>query len=329
MEEEIHTLRRRHGCLDFSFTDNALPPREADELFARLGDSSLDLRFFGEIRATLPPASFSIYARGGLRTVQIGIEALADSLLERMDKGVRTIDNIAAMKHALAAGIAADGNLILEFPSSTEEEARETLRHLDFVLPYRPLKAAAFFLGQGSPVWQRPGDFGLGGRAVHPLVRRLFPPRLCRELEYLVQAPRGDRREQRRRWQPVRKKIEDWHLFHRKRLRQDVPALGMRDGEDFLLLRQERPDAPPLHHRLRGVFRRIYLACDSPLPIQRLRQCFPELPLDRLELFLSGMQAKRLLFSDGERVLALAVAEDRRQRAGDRSAPGEGTACSS
>ncbi|OQX20334.1 MAG: hypothetical protein BWK76_01800 [Desulfobulbaceae bacterium A2] len=321
MWAEIDQLRARYGCLDFSFTDNALPPRPADAFFHRSASSGLGLHFFGEIRATVPAAALRAHACGGLRSVQIGIEALSDPLLRRMRKGVCTIDNIAAMKHALAAGMAADGNLILEFPSSTEAEAAETLAHLDIVLPFRPLKAATFFLGQGSPVWQHPRDFGLKALTVHPLIRRLFPRGLSQEFDFLMLAARGDRQMQRRRWQPVRQKMAQWQRFHQGRPRPDLPALSLRDGGDFLLLRQERLDAPPLRHRIRGLSRRIYLACDSPRPRQALHDEFPHLPADRLDAFLREMQAKRLLFADEERVLALAIPEDKRQQSMDGSGP--------
>ncbi|OQX05856.1 MAG: hypothetical protein BWK76_26910 [Desulfobulbaceae bacterium A2] len=319
MWAEIDSLRRRYHCLDFSFTDNALPPQQADAFFRRSAASGLDLRFFGEIRATVAAAALHAHARGGLQSVQIGIEALSDSLLLRMRKGVRTIDNLAAMKHALAAGMRADGNLILEFPSSTEAEVAETLACLELVLPYRPLTPATFFLGQGSPVWRQPREFGIQALTVHPVIRRLFPPRLQQHLDFLLLAARGDCQQQRRRWRPVRQKMDGWRRFHQGRPRPDLPALGLRDGGDFLLLRQERPEGPPLRHRLRGLSRRLYLACDSPRPRQALQEEFSTVSSDRLHAFLVEMQAKGLLFADDQRVLALAVPEDREQKTEVRS----------
>ncbi len=87
MLTEIRTLTGRHRCLDFSFTDNALPPAEANTLFQALAAEPVDRRFFAEIRALRQGDHYALYRRGGLTEVQVGVEALSDSLLARMRKG--------------------------------------------------------------------------------------------------------------------------------------------------------------------------------------------------------------------------------------------------
>ena len=152
MTAEVETLVRGISALiSPSPTMPCRRPRPTCSL-ARRGESAEDCRFFAEIRGTTRPEQLEIYSRGGLQTIQVGIEALSTSLLRKMVKGVTAIDNIAMMKFSLACGIRLEGNLILEFPGSTLEEVGETLENLDFVLPYRPLATAVFFLGHGSPV---------------------------------------------------------------------------------------------------------------------------------------------------------------------------------
>ncbi|MEJ2032136.1 MAG: hypothetical protein P8Y63_03665, partial [Deltaproteobacteria bacterium] len=99
LQKEVLAHSSQFGVLDFAFTDNALPPKEALDFFQALAGKGLDLRFFGEIRVRQRPQELEIYRRGGLETVQVGIEALSSSLLKRMKKGARVIDNMAAMKN--------------------------------------------------------------------------------------------------------------------------------------------------------------------------------------------------------------------------------------
>ena len=306
MDREVQALRQRYRCLDFCFTDNSLPPAEADRFFAETARQGLDLSFFGEIRALPDPQAYTRYRRGGLRAAQVGIEALADSLLAKMNKGVTVMENIAAMKYCLEAGILLDGNLILEFPSSTAEEAAETLRVLDFVLPYRPLAAASFFLGHGSPAWRRPGAFGIRQRRPHPYNRRLYPRAILSRLTMLIDA--GGGRRQATLWRPVRRKIEAWAEFHRQRTTPG-PALTYRDGGEFLLIRQERPGQETLHHRLTGLSRQLYLACAAPVARKTLLETGKSVTGQQLAAFLQELEAKRLLFLHNDQCLALAVRE--------------------
>jgi len=304
---EVKEQIRRHGCLDFTFTDNALPPKEADLFFQTMAADTMDVDFFAEIRVITDGVRLAAWRRGGLSSVQVGIEALSSGLLARMRKGTTVMDNIGAMKEALACGMRLDGNLITGFPGSTAEEVAETLRNLDFVLPFIPLTAAAFFLGKGSPVWNDPGEFGISAVRRHPKNRRLFPDAILADLEMLINGYQGDRQLQRRLWRPVARKIAQWQAFHEQRPNQGVPALSYRDGGDFLIIRQEQLHGPCLHHRLRGTSRAIYLFCGKIRTREEVVRQFAAIPPKGLDSFLADLAAKRLLFQEGDRLLALAV----------------------
>lgn len=306
---EVEFLADRHKCLDFFFTDNALPLKEARFFFQKIAENKTDLHFFAEIRAPKSSKECKIYRHGGLRSIQVGIEALSDSLLQRMCKGTTVIENIAAMKFAAAAGIQLDGNLILEFPGSTDLEVEETLAVLEAVLPYRPLQGAGFFLGQGSPVSRHPRQFGIRATTHHPNNRLLFPKEILLKLDLLIKGFRGDRSVQKKRWQPVRLKIAAWQAFRQKRACTERPALSLRDGGTFLILRQERPDLPTLRHRLKGLSRKIYLACEEPVTRKELLERFKTIKEEQLTAFLDGLSRDHLIYCDATRCLALAIRE--------------------
>jgi ribosomal peptide maturation radical SAM protein 1 len=172
---EIDYLSRHYGVLDFAFMDNALPRRYAASLFHYLAGHNRDYSVFAELRAVHSRDELVTMARGGLKDIQVGIESLSTSLLKRINKGVRAIDNVAIMRHAEEVGIRLDGNLIMHFPGSTQEEVEQTIEALDFVWPFRPLNTVSFWLGLGSPVEQRPSDFGISGIRPHPFFACLFP----------------------------------------------------------------------------------------------------------------------------------------------------------
>ena len=303
---EVRLQAKRHQCLDFCFTDNALPPKETDTFFQTLAIESTDYDFFAELRVITKPDILKTYRQGGLRSIQVGIESLSSSLLQKMEKGTRCIDNIAAMRQSAEAGITLDGNLICEFPGSSKKEVEETLTNLDFVLPFTPLSSATFFLGHGSPVAHQPKAYGISSILQHKKNRKLFPEELLQNMCMLIKGYRGDKTKQQKLWKPVHTKIQQWQEFHKNRDQTQAP-LSYRDGGDFLLIRQEQPNAPPLRHRLRGTSREIYLFCRSIKSIQEIETAFPHIKQATLFSFLHDLAAKKILFTEDDLFLALAI----------------------
>ena len=305
MAREILYLSRRYGTLDFSFTDNVLP-RRAAALFRELGSRSMDLGFFAELRAVHTRDEIHAMARGGLHEVQVGIEALSDSLLSRLDKGVRLIDNVAAMRHAEEAGIRLSGNLIIHFPGSTEREVEETLETLDFVWPYRPLKTVSFWLGMGSPVHLDARSYGIAGIKFHPFYSDLFPGHINNRLKALVLTYRRDRVFQRRIWKPVEDRVKLWRKQHARRP-SDGPLLSYRDGGEHMIIRRLLPDGRSLTHRLSGLSRRLYLLCTDITPLEKVLDQAPGLSREKVLNFIQDLRQKGLMFTQGDQVLSLAV----------------------
>jgi ribosomal peptide maturation radical SAM protein 1 len=304
VEETLH-LTKKHESLHFAFTDNALPPKEADLFFEETASGGLDYHFFAEIRSTGSRERMRKYKQGGLSSIQVGIEALSSSLLQKMAKGTSVMDNILVMKNCFENGIELEGNLIIEFPSTTEKEIAETLVHLEYVFPFAPLQPARFFLGHGSPVHDSPADYGISAVLDHPGNLMLFPKEYTRSMTMLVNSYRGDRQHQRRIWQPVVKKMKAWRLFHDSRKKRQL--LSYRDGSGFLIIRQERSGRPPLLHRLRGTSRKIYLLCGTPQSVGQLCRNFPAVKENSMRSFIVEMTEKRLMFLENDRVLSLAV----------------------
>ncbi|QJA05363.1 RiPP maturation radical SAM protein 1 [Thermosulfurimonas marina] len=301
---------RRHaraGLLDLAFMDNCLDRRQALTLFEELAKDGRDYRIFAELRAIYTAEEYRRMRRGGLYWVQIGVEALSTSLLKRLGKGTTAIDNVAAMRHCEEAGLELSANLICHFPGSTPEEVEETLRNLDYVFPFRPLTTVSFWLGYGSPVAQRPQDFGLRRIYPHPYYRYLFPSEILKSLRVLALGYEGDRRRQLALWRPVVEKVRAWKKTWEELRARHGPLLTYREGGDFLLLRQVLPQGRVLHHRLRGPSREIYLFLTEPRPFEALQSRFSHLPAERLRSFLEDLERKRLLFREGDRFLALAV----------------------
>jgi len=307
MEKETTHFMQQFECLNFSFTDNALPLKQADNYFKAIASKRIDISFFAEIRAIGQPERLKLYNQGGLSTVQVGVESLSNSLLQKMVKGTTVIDNIAVMKLCSENGIQVEGNLITEFPTTTEAEIQETLVNLEFVLPYHPLSPAVFFLGHGSPIHRNSRAFGISALLPHHKIKKLFPPHYHNSLEQLINGYRGDRTFQHQLWKPVYRKIEQWKNFHNMRADKKTAPLQCRDGGTFIIIRQEQPSGKPLQHKLKGVSRKMYLFCHTPQSISAIVEHLENIKEEPLVNFISELCQKRLMFREGNRVLSLAV----------------------
>ncbi|MBW2466394.1 MAG: RiPP maturation radical SAM C-methyltransferase [Deltaproteobacteria bacterium] len=313
MLAEVTALSRNYGSLDFTFTDNMLPLQESLRFFSQTGKLNIDYSFFAEIRAAYGNSSIeeilSLYRSGGLSTIQVGIEALSSSLLKKMHKGTSVIDNIAIMRGACEHSLELEGNLIIRFPGSSKSEVEETLENLDYVFAYKPLTTAVFFLGNDSPVFTMPEKFGILSILDHANNRKLFPAKILKKLNLLVKDYRGDKTYQKEIWKPAHNKVKEWQEFHdnRKTGGQKKPLLGYRDGDDFLLIRQELINGTVLNHRLKGPSRQIYLYCTQIRTMEELCKRFPDIPEQKILDFLAELKGKRLIFSEEDKYLALAI----------------------
>lgn len=307
MVAETTYLAKTHACLQFAFVDNALPLQEADRFFANMPGTGMDFDFFAEIRGNFSKPQLDMYSQGGLKKVQVGIEALSGTLLKRMVKGTTVMDNIAAMKMAGSCSIHLEGNLITEFPGTTALEIAETLTNLDYLLPFTPLQAATFFLGYGSPMHETPKAFAIQAILPHGKNQKLYPRKTLGGLAMLCNSYRGDRAQQQKLWKPVTEKLRAWQNFHQQRKNKATPPLHYRDGNTFLIISQEQMNGSTLLHRLRGLSREIYLFCRKPRRDAEVLAAFPTITAAILENFLCEMSGKRLMFREGNRVLSLAI----------------------
>jgi ribosomal peptide maturation radical SAM protein 1 len=306
---EVDRLTRRHRVLSVALMDNVLPRDSTVDLLRGLVGLNRDLSVFAEIRATTTQAELKLMRAAGMRTVQVGIEALSTRLLRKLRKGTRAVQNLEIMKHCEALGIATLSNLIAHFPASDEEDVAETLKTMDFASPFRPPRFVSFWLGLGSPAWRHPEMLGLRNVFNHPRWARIFPQRVFQQFPFMVQSYRGGCGRQRRLWQPVRERLRIWDKSYEKLHRGSVaePILSYSDGGDFMIIRERRLNGSMVTHRLEGSSRRIYLFCNHHRSLRRIIANFPRIPADKILSFLRMMTARKLMFSENNRFLGLAA----------------------
>lgn len=307
---ELESLTNKHHILSVSFMDNLLPAKGLKSLFDGIAGLGKDFRLFTEIRATTPRDVLTAMGAAGVRELQVGIESLSTSLLNKLNKGTTAMDNMEIMKNCESPGLPdLTGNLILNFPSSDEQDVAETLSNLEFAMPFRPVKGIPFWLGYGSPVWQMPNIYGIKKVVNHPYYAHLFPKEILQGLRLMIQGYQGKVRYQKSLWLPVKEKVEEWRkkYFQLHEMDGTGPILSFQDGRNFMIIRQRRYEKYDMTHRLRNTSRKIYLFCQTQRSMQEICGRFPGFGEEKVGPFLRMMVGKKLMFHEGDRYLSLAV----------------------
>lgn len=307
--KELDYLSSKYKGLSINFMDNLIPFKNADDIFEKIITLKKDFSFFCEIRANISHDNLTIMRKAGVRYVQVGIESLSSNLLHKINKGTTAIQNMEIMKNCEATGITNNSNLILYFPTSDEDDVKETLKALEFADVFRPLTTVRFQLGLGSPVMNASKSFGIKSAFNHKNYKILFPEAINTSVRFLNQGYKGDLGIQKKLWKPVTKRMLEWETSYKKLhdTPNATPILTYRDGKDFLIIKKRKTDGEHDTHRLTGESRGIYLFCDKNRSFEEIKNRFSKLSSQAIFSFLSMMTDKKLIFEDNERYLSLAI----------------------
>jgi hypothetical protein len=262
-----------------------------------------ELNLFYELRANISPHELLALREAGLSAVQLGIEALSNSVLDRIGKGTTVIQNLQAMRTCRELGIENRANLIVEFPGCTEADVAETRENiLRYALLYEPLNTSSFNLGVESTVDSLREDFGVTNVRNADAARVGLPDEVHRRLK-LCDLSFDD--PSRVSWDPVREACETW------RSKQNAVGgralLSYQDGGSFLRIEDRRDYLEIL--TIERLYREVYLACMEARTIEQvLRDLGREVKRIEVEEILKELVAASLTYEERGRYLSLAIA---------------------
>lgn len=159
---EVEEIRRRYRATYVFVTDNILAMDYYDTFLEWSANSSLDLRFFYEIKANIKRRHAERLSAGGVTAIQPGIEHFSTTILNRMRKGVSGIQNVALLKYAREEGITLTYNLLAGFPDEERDEYARMIRQFPKLAHLRPPAALAEVeYHRFSPYHSEPQKYGL------------------------------------------------------------------------------------------------------------------------------------------------------------------------
>jgi len=155
--EQLDELSRRYGILDFNAIDNIIEPEYIDKLFGQLSEANTDIRLHYEVRPSLSRVQLKHMRKGGLFSIQPGVESFSTHILKLMKKHTTGVRNLELIKWSTYYGINNLYNILLRFPGETAADYRaqcdviSKIHH--FQAPWAIAKARA---DRGSPMYTDP-----------------------------------------------------------------------------------------------------------------------------------------------------------------------------
>jgi radical SAM superfamily enzyme YgiQ (UPF0313 family) len=142
--EEMAYLKERYGVTYFAFVDSILniPLKHATELCHELVRRDLKIRWTGFLNPQFLDKTYVELAKlSGCSGVELGVDALNDTMLENLKKGFTVSHVERATKLLMDAGINVCFCLIFAGPGENQRTIAETFRWLD---KFSPTHAVAF-----------------------------------------------------------------------------------------------------------------------------------------------------------------------------------------
>jgi ribosomal peptide maturation radical SAM protein 1 len=154
---QLEALTRKYGIFHFNAIDNILAPEYAGKLFGRLAEVNADIRLHYEVRPSISRTQLKEMRRGGLFSVQPGVESLSTHILKIMRKHTTGMRNLELIKWCTYYGIHNFYNILVRFPGETAEDYRLQCDVISKIFhlqpPYAIVKARA---DRGSPMFFEP-----------------------------------------------------------------------------------------------------------------------------------------------------------------------------
>jgi ribosomal peptide maturation radical SAM protein 1 len=136
--DELAEQSGRYRAYRFYAVDNILDMRYVQGVFAALQQARTDYELFYEVKVNLTQEQIRTLYRGGVRSIQPGIESLSSHVLRLMRKGCTMLHNVRFLKWCAYYGITVFWSLIYGFPGETEHDYRQELEVLKRISHLEP-----------------------------------------------------------------------------------------------------------------------------------------------------------------------------------------------
>lgn len=302
--EMLKVLSRRHGILHFDAIDNIMATEYIEQLFGRLAEAKTDLRIHYEVRPYLSRSQLKHLRRGGLFSVQPGIESFSTRVLKLMKKHSTGMRNLAFLKWCTYYGINNLYNVLFGFAGERPKDYRLQCDLIPKILHYQPPWAIAQARpDRGSPMFTQPDSHGVRQLRPSHCYRYIYPQDRfdLQRVSYFFEHRQEDVLEEGG-YEEIRSLVGQWQQSWKRRPR---PSLVYSKSWDTLLIRDTR-NGNARNGTINDRHARLYEFCSDARTLKAIQSEFED-DGDWIEEALTEFQRHKWMVSLDDRYLSLAL----------------------
>jgi len=307
---EARLLTERYTASSLDLVDMVVSPSFLSDALPQLAADPLRVPLFVQVRATLTLDQLRLMKRAGV-TLQCGIESLIDQVLNLVNKGTTSLENIRFLKWCSALGLKPVWPLLYGFPRELAGDyvtLRDLLPSLHFLEP--PSELASVLVPRFSPYFSLPADYALQSLRPLPAYQHLYAcPAASLERVALFFTGDDGRSSSAPAYLPaLQEAVEAWRAEHSR----SADLRGTTTG-DGLILYDTRSVAADAEVVLDACDAAVYRACDEIATFEEIATLvskgFPECA-DSLEERMTTLVERRVMLKSGDRYLGLAQLDE-------------------
>lgn len=311
--EEMRRLSSRYDSTRFRLVDNIIDMKYIEQVFGIFGAGHYDLEIFIETKSNLTKHQIQTLAKGGVTSMQPGLESLSAAQLKAMDKGVSPMQNLVALKWCRYYNINVSWNILLGFPGETNEDYRAQIELIPSLVHLQaPESVGKLWLERFSPYFTRPQQYGVritGPGLAYEYVydpKKIDLQKIAYDFEYEV-----DQQVDPDLFRELGEAARDWQ---RRQASADKPYLYYVKAMDYVTVYDGRSSGAPSRRRYDGVAALSIEMCnEAPKSVDSIRahaqaKGFREAHEPSvIELVLETLVRERVLYTERGKYLTLAL----------------------
>jgi len=309
--EELNFLSESYNNLTFQVISCTLPQSDYRRLCEKIISLGKDFNLYIEARAgQLNSDDYILLKKAGFNTIQTGIEAFSSSFLKKMNKGVRVIDNIAALKFSKENGIYNNYNIIINYPNEETIDYQESLQNIEFIKDYLdPPQISKFVVGIDSPIYKNLEKFNIEKLENKLIDTLMYPPEILDKDFFFFSQFKRKKEIKENKWKNI---VSDWKdtLENRQikavKRKTDIEKhiFYFVDGQTYLKIYDNRRNNIMIYV-LNEKERDIIFACENVISYNKLKESLPNISDGELKNTLKIFVEAGIFFKEDDFYLSL------------------------
>jgi len=231
---ELQILSEKYQILSFQLIGDTLLKNNYSQLCEKIKSLQKDYQLFGEARAgQLKQNDYQRLKEAGFNHIQTGIETFSSNYLKKINKGVRIIDNVAALKYSKECGIINSYNLIVNYPNEEKIDFEQTKKTIKYFKQFiDPPHLSPLNVEYGTTIFCNPREFNVKEFNHTQIDTLLFPKEILdKKIAWFYETE--NKRELTNNWQDL---VKEWELDREQREIQAVKSNLIADKYVFYYL---------------------------------------------------------------------------------------------